>query len=338
MMYMVTLKDVAQRCGVSAASVSKALNNMPDIGADTAARIRKAAKELGYFPNVAARALKTSRSMTIGILVFLNTGNIWMHEYFSKIISSVQNQAEKSGYDITIVNCNGATIMGSYLKYCTYRNYDGVIIVSAHFTEPTLMELVNSDIPLVTIDHLFNHRSAVISDNAQGMHDLLSHIYQKGHRRIAYIHGEDTPVTRTRVAGYYKTCEELNIEVPPEYVRAAVYHDPESSAQATRELLSLRKRPTCILYPDDFSCIGGLNELERQGLSVPGDMSVAGYDGIYLSQVMHPKLTTLEQDAGGLGVQLFGMLLTAIEKPKSFIPKHVTLPGTIRPGESVKEI
>jgi len=335
---MVTLKDVAQRCGVSVASVSKALNNMPDISQGTAKRIRDMAKELGYYPNVAARALKTSRSRTIGILIFLRGVIVWTHEYFSKIISSIQVQAETSGYDITIINSDGVRIMGSYLAYCKYRNYDGVIIVGAHFSEPTLIDLVNSDLPVVTIDYLFNHRSAVISDNVQGMHDLVHYIYDMGHRRIAYIHGDDTMVTRNRIASFYKTCEELGVEVPQEYVRAAQYHDPESSTLATRELLTIRKRPTCILYPDDFSYIGGMNEMERQGLSIPDDMSVAGYDGIYLTQVLHPKLTTLEQDAEGIGTQVTRMLLKAIEKPKSFIPKHVILPGVVRAGESVKAI
>jgi LacI family transcriptional regulator len=335
---MITLKDVAQRCGVSVASASKALNNMPDISPGTARRIRDMAKELGYYPNVAARALKTSRSRTIGILLFLRGIVVWTHEYFSKIISSIQVQAEKSGYDITIINCDCISIMGSYLAYCKYRNYDGVIIVSAHFSEPTLIELVNSDISVVTIDYLFNHRSAVISDNVQGMHDLVQFVFSRGHRRIAYIHGEDTMVTRNRIASFYKTCEELGVEVPPEYVKAAQYHDPENSALATRELITLRKRPTCILYPDDFSYIGGMNELEKQGLSIPDDISVAGYDGIYLTQVLHPKLTTLEQDAEGIGTQVIRMLLKAIDKPKSFIPKHVILPGVIRAGESVKAI
>jgi LacI family transcriptional regulator len=335
---MVTLKDVAQRCGVSVASVSKALNDMPDISPGTARRIRDMARELGYYPNVAARALKTSRSKTIGILLFLRGIIVWTHEYFSKIVSSIQAQAEKNGYDITIINCDCIDFMGSYLAYCKYRNYDGVIIMSAHFTEPTLLELVNSDIPVVTIDYLCNHRSAVISDNVQGMRDLVQFVYNRGHRRIAYIHGEDTMVTRNRIASFYKTCEELGVEVPQEYVKDAQYHDPESSAMATRELLALRKRPTCILYPDDFSYIGGMNELERQGLTIPDDMSVAGYDGIYLTQVLHPRLTTLEQDAEGIGTQVIRMLFKAIEKPKSFIPKHVILPGVIRTGESVKAI
>ncbi len=336
--YMVTLKDVALRCGVSVASVSKALNNMPDISPGTAKRIRDMAKELGYYPNAAARALKTSRSKTIGILFFLRGVIVWSHAYFSKIISSIQVQAERSGYDITIINCDGVSIMGSYLAYCKYRNYDGVIVMSASFLEPTLIELVNSDIPVVTIDYLFNHRSAVISDNVQGMRDLVHFIFNRGHRRIAYIHGDDTMVTRNRLASFYRTCEELGVEVPPEYVRAAQYHDPESSALATRDLLTLRKRPTCILFPDDYSYIGGMNELERQGLSIPDDMSVAGYDGIYLTQVLHPKLTTLEQDTEGIGTQVVKTLLKAIEKPKSFIPKHVTLPGVVCAGESVKVI
>ena len=117
-----------------------------------------------------------------------------------------------------------------------------------------------------------------------------------------------------------------------------MYHDPRSSGLATRELLALEDRPTCILYPDDFSFIGGMNEIEKQGLSIPEDISVVGYDGILLSQVLRPKLTTFRQDAEEIGKQAALALIDKIENPKQFITNHVVVKGKLIPGDTVKRI
>lgn len=340
---MVTMKQIAQVCGVSVASVSKALNNAPDISTKTAGRIREAARDLGYFPNAAARSLKTSHSYNIGIFLHerqTHEGSIsgLPNEFLARVSKSFQEEVELAGYDVTTITRNiGGTSM-SYLEHCRYRNCDGVMAIAAEYSDPLVMELVNSEIPLVTLDHVFDFRSAVISDNVQSMRDLLLYIYGKGHRRIAFIHGEDTTVTRYRLASFYRTCYELQIPIPPEYVKEAFFHDPASSSVATAALLSLVDRPTCILYPDDFAFIGGMNEIERRGLSIPDDISVAGFDGICLSQVIRPRLTTVMQDSERMGKQAAKLLVQAMKSPKLYIPKHVTIPGTIIEGESIRQL
>ncbi len=334
----VTLKDIARHCNVSVATVSKALNNMPDISPAMVKRIQDTAAEMGYFPNATARAMKTGRSKTIGLLFFLRTQSVWTHEYFARIADSIQRFTEEKGYDITPVNCRGESVAGSYLRYCLSRGYDGVVVMSSSFSDPSLMELVDSGIPLVTIDYRFDHRDAVISDNRQGMRDLVRHVHALGHRSIALIHGEDSAVTSERVESFRATCRDLQLDVPAAYVRRAYYHDPPSSAQATRALLRLPNRPTCILYPDDFSYLGGMEELLRQGASIPEDMSCAGYDGIALADALYPRLTTLEQDMNGVGFHAAQMLLDAIEKPKRFAPRHILLSGRLRPGESIRDL
>lgn len=335
---MVTLKDIANQCGLSVATVSKAMNNMPDISPATAQRIQETAHRMGYLPNAAARSMKTGRSMNIGMLLFLRDASVWTHNYFSEIAESIHRVMEENGYDLTPVSRRGAAAMGSYLDYCRYRNYDGVIVMSGGYNDPTLMELIESDFPMVTIDYEFHHRGAVISDNVQGMHDLLHYIHAKGHRRIAFIHGEDTTVTRTRLASFYHTCEELGLDIADEYVKEACFNDLEASAQATEALLRLPKRPTCILYPDDYSCMGGLRVLREHGLSVPDDMSVAGYDGTNLAEVLQPKLCTFRQDCVGIGKNAAEMLLSAIANPRAYIPRHVILPGWLCEGASVRDL
>lgn len=335
---MVTIKQIAEQCNLSVATVSKALNYAPDIGMETGQRIREAARALGYFPNAAARALRTSHSYSIGVLFADETHSGLTHEYFSQVLNSLKEEAERNGYDVTFISHNIGDTSMSYLEHCKYRNCDGVVIASVNFNDPSINELLKSSLPVVTIDYIFDNCSAVLSDNVQSMHELVKYIYSKGHRQIAFIHGEDTAVTRSRLASFHKTCEELGLSIPDEYIRKAIYHDPRSSGLATRDLLSLKNRPTCIMYPDDFSSIGGMNEIERNGLIIPKDISITGYDGIYLSQVLRPRLTTLKQDSENIGRQAAKLLVDAIKSPKTYIPTREVVSGSVWEGETVKNI
>jgi LacI family transcriptional regulator/LacI family purine nucleotide synthesis repressor len=200
---MVSMKDIATACGVSVATVSKALNDHKDIGEKTKERIRQTAKEMGYFPNSAAKALKTNRTYNIGVLFTDEDSSGLTHDYFAFVLDSLKRTVEQRGYDITFVNdSQDRPGRMSILEHCKYRGFDGVAIVCAHFYTQEVLELVRSDIPTVTIDHLFNDVCAVMSDNVKGMRDLLQYIYKKGHRKIAYIHGADSSVTQSRLSSF----------------------------------------------------------------------------------------------------------------------------------------
>lgn len=333
---MVSMKDIAQRCGVSVATVSKALNGQKDIGEETRRRVEQVAKELGYLSNAAARALKTNRTYHIGVLFVDERRSGLAHEYFSTMLESFKVETERRGYDITFINHNVAGKQSTYLQHCLYRGVDGVVIACVDFNDPQVRELVDSGLPLVTIDHVFNNRLAVISDNVTGLEALVRYIHSRGHRRIAFLHGEGTTVTRNRLVGFYRACEDLGLEIPEEYIRECVYHDPDRCAQATRELLELPDRPTCIIFPDDFSYIGGMNVLNEKGLRIPEDISVAGYDGIHLAKVLN--LTTYSQNAEKIGATAAERLISLIEHPKTTLIDRIMVPGELLEGTSVKDI
>mgnify|MGYP000193571376 CR=1 FL=1 len=201
---MPSLKDLAKECGVSVATVSKALNDQPDISPATRERVRAAAHRMGYLPNAAARSLKTNRTYNLGVLFVDERQSGLTHEYFSAVLDSFKVEAEKHGYDITFINHNISGKSMSYLEHCRYRNVDGVVIACVNFYEPQVVELVNSEVPVVTIDHVFNNRMAILSDNVFGLKALVRQAWACGHRRIAFIHGEKTAVTENRVAGSIK--------------------------------------------------------------------------------------------------------------------------------------
>ena len=335
---MVTITDISKACGVSRATVSKALNGAADVSPETAKRVRDTAASLGYLPNAAARALKMGRSYNIGVLFSDATGGGISHEYFSQILESVKSEAERLGYDITFISKDLGRMSMDYYEHAKYRSCDGVVIASADFHDPAIVRLATSEIPTVTLDYSFDSRTSILSDNVRGMEALVRYIHGKGHRRIAFIHGEMTSVTQKRLASFKKTCAVLGLEIPPEYIRPAVFHDPRSSGLQTRALLALPLRPTCILYPDDLSFLGGWTELERNGLSIPGDMSVAGYDGIPLSQVLRPRLSTYRQGAGRMGTEAARLLIEQIEQPDTWLPQTITVDGSLLEGDTVRDI
>ena len=334
---MVSMKDIAQRCGVSVATVSKALNDQPDIGPETRERIRQAAEEMGYVTNSAARALKANRTYNIGILFVDERNSGLTHEYFSSVLESLKVEAESRGYDVTFINRNVGR-RTTYLQHCLYRGVDGVIIASVDFSDPQVLELVNSNLPVVTIDHIFNNRLAVVSDNVQGTEALVRYAYSQGHRRIAFIHGERTAVTENRLTGFYRACEALGLEQDSILVRQGVYHDAATCAAITKELLALPERPSCILFPDDYSYIGGMNVIREMGLRIPEDVSVMGYDGISLADIVSPRLTTYHQDTGALGAAAAKGLIDLIERPRTTLLDRIVIPGSLRVRESVAKI
>ena len=336
---MVSMKDISAVCGVSIATVSKALNDHRDIGEETKEHIRQVAKELGYSPNSAAKTLKTNRTYSLGVLFVDDEQSGLTHDYFAHVLDSFKRTAEERGYDITFINsCKTRPQRMSYLEHSRYRRFDGVVIACVDFEDPEVEELVRSNIPVVTIDHLFNNRSTIVSDNVKGISDLVHYIYEMGHRKIAYIHGADSAVTQSRLSSFYRTCEELGLEIPSDYVREAPYRNTKDTYAETVKLLDLKDPPTCIIYPDDFSCFGGINAIYARGLKIPDDVSVAGYDGIRIARHYRPQLTTIVQDTKRLGREEAIKLINLIENPKTTLTEQIVVTGEVFPGESVAKI
>ena len=281
---MPSLKDLAKECGVSVATVSKALNNQPDISDATRERVRAAAHRMGYLPNAAARSLKTNRTYNLGVLFVDERQSGLTHEYFSAVLDSFKVEAEKHGYDITFINHNISGRSMSYLEHCRYRNVDGVVIACVNFYD------------------------------------------------------EKTAVTENRLAGFYQASEELGLKVPEEYVREGIYHDADRCAAETMALLALPQRPTCIIFPDDFSALGGYNAISEAGLSIPEDISVMGYDGIYLSRVVKPQLVTYRQNTTALGRTAADKLIEFIEHPRVTLPEQIRVSGKLLDGGSVRSL
>ena len=333
---MVTLKDIAKKCGVSVASVSKAINHMPGVGAATAKKIRETAKQMGYLPNAAAQALKTNRTFIIGVLLEDDDHHGLLHQFFVNVLDSFKLRMEAQGYDLMLMNRTVGKRTISFLEHARYSNLDGVFVACIDFSDPELLELAEAGVPLVSIDHTYPGHPSVYSDNVDGIRKAVFHAHENGHRKIAFISGAPAGVTNKRTEGYRSALSELGIPYREDYHQVSRYRDIGLTRELTAGLLQLPDRPTCILMPDDHAALGGMMAIREAGLSIPEDISVIGFDGLDYTQYLSPRLTTIRQDVVTIGDKAAELLLIEIEnKGKQFKSESFKVPVSLHEGETV---
>jgi DNA-binding LacI/PurR family transcriptional regulator len=259
------------------------------------------------------------------------------HSYFSQVLDGFKVYVERLGYDVTFIGPRFGNRRMTYLEHARCRNFDGICIVCVDsFEEPMIKELSLGGYPIVTVDYAYPGFPAVLSDNKAGMRALVSYAYTMGHRKIAYIYGDESEVTSERVSSYLETLQYLGIDVNPSYLVGGMYVHTEITESLTDELLNLPDPPTCIIMPDDFAAIGGINAINKHGFSVPDDISIMGYDGSKLSEVIRPTLTTFKQDAHKIGSEAARRLISDIKK-EPHDSRVLTISGNLIIGNSVKE-
>ena len=334
-METITIKDIAKACNVSFSTVSKALKGSSEISDATIRFVTETAKKMGYQPNRAAQTLRTNKTFDIGVIFEDKTGSGLQHQYFAEIFSSMNTVANRSGYNITFLNSE-AENKRTYLEQAVYRGFDGIVVVSSFdFECDEMTDLFKSSVPTSVLD--FESpltKSSVMSDNYNGTKTLVEHAISKGHRRIAFITGDLTDVTEKRLKAYHDVLAANGIEANPDYLKKAQYHNIKLSEKATAELLALPAPPSCILFPDDFACIGGYNALKPLHFEAGKDVSFIGYDGILLASLLTPSITTYAQNAKEIGKKLIENLVVQIEKKETKLETDF-ITGSLVEGDSV---
>ena len=282
----------------------------------------------------------SDNSYTLGILFDDEARNGLTHDFFASVLNGFKNQAEEKGYDITFINTRKDNPhKTSYLKRIQDRNIQGVGIICTNFEDPEVKELISSDVPVVTIDEPLDGVISVLSDNAQGIKNLVYHISGMGHTKIAYIHGNMNSVTQVRLKNFKEACDKLGITVPEEYIRQSFFRDINKTAFETEALLRLPDPPTCIIFPDDYAAIGGINILKAYGMVVPDDISVAAYDGIDIPSRYDPQITTVKQDMDGMGRAAAEKLIKLIETPEEITDfSDVMIETKLVEGHTIKQM
>ncbi|MCT8137043.1 LacI family DNA-binding transcriptional regulator [Anaerobacillus sp. CMMVII] len=335
---MPTIYDIAKKTGYSITTVSRALNDYPDVSAKTKKIILDAVKEIGYYPNSIARSLTTKKSWTLGVIFIEDLGVGIKHPFFSAVIQSFKQRVESSGYDIIFLSQNIGTEKKSYLDHALHRGVDGIIVVSSNYDNPEVQHLMDSEVPSVVIDLHSNKSSVVYSDSFSGSEMAVSHLYALGHRKIAHISGHQrTFAGIERLRGFKKAVETLNLDIPDSYIVEGGFFSYEDGYLGMKKLLDLKERPTAVYAAGDMMAIGAISAINESGLNVPADISVIGFDDIEIAKYTTPKLTTVRQDTDLIGENAAKVLLNQIND-NSKVFSAVTIPVQLVTRESTREL
>jgi LacI family transcriptional regulator len=319
---MVTIRDVAKASGFSSTTVSIVLNDAPlarYIPPVTKKRITRAAAQLGYRPNQFARALRSKRSHTVGVMVFDMTD-----PYCTLVLRGIENTLYQASYLPILTDVhNERTRFERYLEMLLDRRIEGLVVLANWlFLDINLLaDLEKSSIPtaLIGCELKGDAMSSVIVDNELGGYLALEHLQSLGHRKIAFVRGPKTLADSSpRWRGIRKCARACGLEIDPRLiVDLPESRDPLSSFDAGQKLtedLILQKRPfTALLAFDDMTAFGAIRALTRRGLRVPEHCSVVGFDDVAASALCTPPLTTVRQPMESMGGDAVGIVLEGIE-------------------------
>jgi LacI family transcriptional regulator len=308
----VTLHELAKAAGVSVSTVSRALNETTHpVNEETRERIIALANQLGYRPNMVARGLKTDKSYTIGIIV----DNI-VSPFTPQIIRGIQDHLKAHNYFSVIINTDwDPEIETEAIDQLISRSIDGIIFVESWLrgANPTL-ELANK--PYVFVHRLFGQDlgNSVQVDELYGAQLVVEHLVGLGHRRIAFINGPlEWDASINRLCGYRQTLEKLGIQPDPAYVEEGTW-ELQSGYPAAKKFLALPEPPTAIYAANDLMALGAIYAIQEQGLRVPEDIAIVGYDDREIACLSRPTITTVTLPVYEMGQTSAHLLLDQLSK------------------------
>ncbi len=310
------IKDIAKNLGISAAAVSKALNDRKDISEKLKRKVRKAAKELNYTPNSIARRLVTNKSNTIGVFVFSRQEDTFSKDLGLQFLGGILEEANKNDYDIVLFSTDSDLLNEkSYIELCRERRAEGAIFTGLRLDDPHIKKIKNSTFPISIIDtHIEGENVNFVStDNKIGVQLALDYLWKLDHRKIAMINGHKyAQVSWDRLNAYRDYLEER--EVYNERLVFTGDFTEDSGYQCAEKIMKLEKLPTAIFIASDLMALGAIKAFKKSGFNLPKDMSITGFDNISISNYIEPRLTTVGQDAIAMGKWSVRLILNKLRK------------------------
>jgi LacI family transcriptional regulator len=321
-----TIKDIARRAGVSATTVSLALNHSPRISRATQERVARVAQELRYRPNYVARSLVSRRSHTLGLVLTTIT-----NPFYPELAKGIEDKATQLGYSIILCSTNyDAYHQKRLVDMLRSKGVDGIIFTSVEVNDPNIKLLLDDGFPFVLVNRRVHKRALepkidyVVMDNVLGGYMAVQHLYQVGYRRIAIVAGSfatSTAIERTQ--GAKKAMADYGLQVEGRLIVDCSF-SKEKAYRATRELLLLPEPPTAIFAQNDYMALGVREAILDSGRRIPDDIGLIGFDDIEASGIRGVELTTINQkkyEMGGLAVEI---LIDKIEN-KTAAARHIVL-------------
>lgn len=329
-MRSLTLEQIGERAGVSRSTVSRVLNDHPDVRPEVRARVEAVIQETGYRPNPAARALVSNRSGLIGLVMLTEVDELFGDPYYSALVAGIQAACATSGLIFAIFPLPGPDGTSDTLTPQIAQGLvDGVIITAGPRSERVIAGLRNRGTRMVVVGHPADDTGLVRVDveNRAGSASAVAHLHEHGRRRIGFVGATaDYRFGVERLDGYRDALRDAGATVDERLIRLD-HPDPEGGYRATTELLA--ERPDAIFVSTDPMAVGAYRAVAEHGLAIPDDVAVVGFDGLPRGPLLDPVLTTVVQPVADVGRTAVDLLVGADESDRV-----VLLPTTLRVGAS----
>jgi DNA-binding LacI/PurR family transcriptional regulator len=324
---MANIREVARQAGVSIKTVSRVINNSPEVAAETRARVRQVIDTLGYRPNLLARGLVNGKTNTVGVVIHHSSHEVFSYPVFGDALNGIANVLSDHDLDLLL---NLAWAKRPYVDAFRQQRVDGLILMSLPLGDENLAGLVSSGAPFVSTCQVFEdgtQTSWVDLDFYDGTTQALEYLIGNGHRRIALIAGPpDLASARSRERAYVEALSRHNIPVSPELIMRGPLFEG-TGRRLAQAMVSQQPLPTAVVCSDDLVALEVLEQFHWLGLNVPGQISVIGCDDASFARHATPALTTLRQDSfqkGYLAATTLIQLIESSDEPPA--PTQTLLP------------
>jgi LacI family transcriptional regulator len=317
----VTIADVAELAQVSKMSVSRVINGQTGVSDKTRQRILEAIEQLGYTPNLSIRN-RVNGSKLIGLLIPDITTT-----YMGEVLRGVSSAAERLSYGLVLYTQGRTSNIqrtSYYLSLLSTSLVDGVLMVVPRDYEVIVSDLKEHDLPYVIIDHHSDtgDEPSVTATNRKGMLDAMRHLLALGHRQIGFITGRmDIACSLDRLQGYRDGLAEVGLPFDPKLVREGDFLQPSGFRQAMN-LFEMEELPTAILASNDDMALGAMDAAKAAGFKIGQDISIIGFDDIYMASHTYPPLTTVRQPLANMGEAALDMLVTLLQGRTLLTPRR----------------
>lgn len=335
-MEKVTIHEVARHAGVSIATVSRVLNRNSYVEPETAARVRRAIDDTGYFPDSMARGLRSRKTYAIGYVVS-DISNL----HFTVAAKAIEAELEAGGYNLIVCSTDGDSRKEEkQLRLLMSKKVDGLIINVSGKNDRLVCDL-SRKIPIVLIARRVDNPDFagdfVGNDNFRGAYELARHVLSFGHRRIGLIRGPDDLSTGSeRFNGFTAALRDAGVTLPDELVFTGDFYE-ESGREGAQRLLAATPAPTLLVTMNNAMSFGALSYVKQRGLRIPEDLSFAAYGDIFNRELLYVNPTIVSQNPGKEG-QLAGELLMRRIADKNATPMTALIPSSLLEGESIARI
>jgi LacI family transcriptional regulator len=309
-----TIEHIASLAQVSRSTVSRVLNNQPNVSPAVRERVLQVIREQNYAPQAAARSLANARTDSIGVLIPRSAAVSLSDPFIARMIQSLFEASAQQGYFAVLAMLTADMEPGFYDRILRGRHFDGLIMFSSDIDDPILPLLIKDGGPLVLIGRhpYFLNVASVDVENREGAHEAVTHLVDLGHRRIALINGQlQMEAAQARRDGYKQALLESGIAIDTELMVEGFYSE-SAAYQATLKLLELSEPPTAVFAASDTMAVGALHAIRDRGLRVSHDVALVGYDDLPLAASATPPLTSVRQPIAEMGAQAVKLLIDQI--------------------------